>query len=259
MIRDLLLSIILVLFLTSCRDSNNNFEIILPSPDAQTQLYFNLNDGEPYYLIIHKNEIIIDWSLLGFIIDDSINFNQGLKCYKVDSRTASQKNEEFLLDIETHLENYNEISVYLEKSEYTDIQFEIVFRVYNNATSYKYIFSDVKSTKQLNEVTELDLYDDVFKLVEVRDAIYNDESLSKLAIEKVDTLSLPATFVSGKGLEIKYIQPVSMGYPSPKLVRRESDKPEYKLVYSSINAGSVNITSGDETPWRMIYISNNLK
>jgi hypothetical protein len=259
MIRDLLLSIILVLIFSSCKNSNSNFETILPSPDSKTHLYFNLNDSEPYYLVYYNNDILIDWSMLGFIIDDTINFYEGLLVNNVESRSDTQSKEDFLPDFEVQLDTYNEITVHLSKIACSDIQLSIVLRVYNNAVAYKYSFNHINDNRQVMEITEFDLYNDLFKKVEIKNTLLYDSSIFIMPVEEVDTLSIPSTFVSDKAYKIDYLQSVSNDYPSMKLVRRTPGRAEYRLIYDKDDEQKVSVNSGFETPWRIIHISNNLK
>ncbi|MCD4732031.1 MAG: glycoside hydrolase family 97 N-terminal domain-containing protein [Bacteroidales bacterium] len=259
MIRDLLLSIILVLFLFSCRNSNSNFEAILPSADSKTHLYFNLNDGEPYYLVYYDNDILIDWSMLGFIIDDTINFYEGLLVNNVESRSALQSKEDFFSGFNAQLETYNEITILLDKIDCIDFQLSIVLRVYNDAVAYKYIFNHVNGNRQVKEITELDLYNDLFKKVVVKNTVLTNSSLSTFSIDETDTLNIPSTFDSDKKYKIDYLHSITQDYPLMKLVRRNPGKNEYRLIVADNDEPAISVNSGFEIPWRIIYITNNLK
>ena len=111
----------------------------------------------------------------------------------------------------------------------------------------------------VKEITELDLYNDLFKKVEIKNSILNDSSIFLFPIEEVDTLILPFTFVSDKTYKIDYLQSVSQDYSSTKLVRRTPGRAEYRLIYDKDDEQKVSVNSGFETPWRIIHISNNLK
>ena len=258
MIRVLLLSMLLVLFFSSCRNSNSNFETILPSPDSKKHLYFNLNDGEPYYLLYYKNQILIDWSMLGFIVDDTINFNEGLLFDNVVSRTSVHSDSDLFPEIEANLETFNEMTVYLNKVDLKDIQLSIVLRIYNNAVAFKYIFNHLKKNRLAKEMTELDLYNNFFKKVEIRHTMQNEIGISELPVEDIDTLIMPATFVSKDTFKIDYLESLSQDYPRMKLVRRTSDKAEFQMRYTDGYVQNIKIKSGFETPWRIIFITNNL-
>lgn len=239
MIRDLLLSIVLALVLTSCNKPVSSYETILPSPDLKTHLYFNLNEGEPYYLVYYENNILIDWSLLGFTIDDTINFYEGLLVNNVESRSASQGNEDSFPDIDLQLNTFNEITVHLSKTSCPDIQLSIVLRVYNNAAAFKYIFNQINDNRRVKEITELDLYN----TVEIKN----------------DTISIPYAFVSSEGYKIEYLQSVVQDYPSMKLATRTRGGDEYRMIFASDDQQAVSVSSGFETPWRIIHFTDNLK
>lgn len=250
MIRNLLLCFVFILLLSSCRESDSNFETIVPSPDAKTHLYFNLNNGEPYYLIYINNNILVDWSMMGFIVDDTINFYEGLVVKSKETYTGQEKIENVLSDYNDQLGRYNEISIHLGKGNTNDIHMSVVFRVYDNKVAYKYFLNGLTAKGSVKEITELDLYRGVFHKV-----ILQDFSQTKLFdIDSVKLLNLPATFISDEGFKLVYLQSVAEGGSRVKLNKRVPEKSEYLLEQEKIQTDASNY----ESLWRIIYISNNL-
>lgn len=255
MIRDLLFCCLLVLFIASCSDSSSNYEMILPSSDAKTHLYFNLNEGEPYYLVYYNNDILIDWSMCGFVIDDTISFCEGLVVKNSESTTGSQSNDEVFLDLDTLLGTYNEINIQLENPTYVDIKMSVVFRVYNQVVAYKYFLNGLLDQHHVKEITEFDLYQDRFTKVLLNEKIEHDSISSRLIpIENIEYLDLPATFISEEGFELVFLQSEAKGDSQKKLKRRIPGKSEYLLENDEIQ------TNGSifETSWRIIYFSSKL-
>lgn len=249
------MSILLVLFFSSCHNSKSNFETILPSPDSKKHLYFNLNDGEPYYLLYYEDQILVDWSMLGFIIDDTIKFGEGLQVEDAIYRTSTHTEEDLFPDSVEDLDTFNEMTIFLDKANCPNIKLFITLRLYNNAIAFKYIFNQLGAEKKVTEITELDLYENYFKEVNIRDTIPNELYSSELSIGEVDTLNLPAVFISEKDFKIDYLESIVQDYPSMKLVRRNPDKAEFQMKYADDNIQKVSIEEGFETPWRIIYIS----
>lgn len=253
MVRTLFISFLLILILSSCRNSDNNFETILPSPDSKKHLYFNLNNGEPYYLFYYENQILIDWSMLGFIIDDTIKFNEGLLVDNVETRTSLHSEKDLFPENLPDLGSFNEITVDLNKVD-CDIKLSVNFRIYNNAIAFKYVFIFPGNERKVNEITELDLYNDFFEKAEIN---YPKQNI--INIEEVDTLYIPAAFISDETIKIDYLQSITYDYPGMKLVRRTPDKAEFQMRYTDDFIRNIKMKSGYETPWRIIYVSNNLK
>lgn len=257
MIRVSILSILLVLFFSSCRNSNKNFEKILPSPDSKKHLYFNLNNGEPYYLLYFENHILIDWSMLGFVIDDTIKFNEGLLVDNVVSRTSTQREEDLFPDAGTGLSVFNEMTIYLDKEGCSDIQLSVILRIYDNAVAFKYIFNHLPGERKAKEITELDLHNNIFNKALISNTDLNEASFFELPLEDIDTLGFPATFISEEAFELEYMESISNKYPSMELIRRTPDRAEFKMIYSNDKIQNVQINKNFETPWRIIYITNN--
>ena len=256
MIRFSILSILLVLFFSSCRNSNNNFEKILPSPDSKKHLYFNLNNGEPYYLLYFENHILIDWSMLGFVIDDTIKFNEGLLVDNVVTRTSTQREDDLFPDIGTGFSVFNEMTIYLEKAGCSDIQLSVILRIYDNAVAFKYKFNHLLEERKAKEITELDLYNNFFNKTVINSTNLNEISFSELPLEDIDTINIPASFSSEELFKIEYMESAYGEYPVMKLVKRAADKAEFRMEYSSDEIQDVRINNNFETPWRIIYITN---
>lgn len=259
MTKALLSCIILILLFSSCQQSNNKFERILPSPDSKKHLYFNVNSGEPYYLLYYEKNIIIDWSLLGFIIDDTIKFSEGLLLESIETRTSSHRVEDNFPDIPVNLDVYNEMTISLGKKDCADVHLSIVFRIYDNALAFKYVFNHLGVETNLIEITELDLYNNFFQKVALGDPKHGKMKMLEFPLEEIDTLLLPATFISNENYTVVYVESISQGYPSMKLVRRTPDKAEYQMKYVDNSMKEISINNGFETPWRIILISDNLK
>jgi len=253
MIRNLLLCFVFISILSSCRESKNNFETIVPSPDVKTHLYFTLNNGEPYYLIYFKNNILVDWSNMGFIVDTS-NFSERLIIKSKETSTGKHEIEDVLSIVEAQLGQYNEIIIHLGKSSVDDIQMSVVFRVYNNAVAYKYFLNGLKDQSLVKEIIELNLYPGVFSEV-YNISMPHDSMVKTLSpIHNIEYLDLPATFGSKNGYELTFSRSTSKVDSIFKLRRMVSDKSEYQIENEPVLSNS----SSYETEWKIIYISNNL-
>lgn len=253
----LLFCIVLIILISSCQKSNNNFETILPSPDSKKHLYFNLNEGEPYYLVYFEDHILVDWSMLGFVIDDTIHFNENLLVDNVVTRTSSQDKEGLFPGIKTNLGSFNEMSITLYKENTQDLKLMVVMRIYDNAIAFKYKFNFAGNDRSIKETTEIDFYNNLFEKVEITHTFINKDSIVKHTIDEVDTLLLPASFISEESYKLEYLESAAQDYPAMKLLKRTPDKAEFQMKYSDDAMDKISVKSGFETPWRIIYITAN--
>lgn len=257
MFKALLFSTLLILLFSSCQNLNDNFETILPSPDSKKHLYFNLNEGEPYYLLYFEDHIFVDWSMLGFIMDDTIKFNEGLVVNNVVTSTSTQAKEGLFPGVKANLDSFNEMKITLTKENTPDIQLLVVMRIYDNAVAFKYKFNFTGDKRAIKETTELDFYANLFEKIDTTHTILQNDSIVELSVDDVDTLFLPATFISNESHTLEYLESISQDYPAMKLLKRTPGKAEFQMKYADDSVEKISVKAGFETPWRIIYISDN--
>lgn len=247
----------------SCNKTINNFQLVIPSPDSQIHVYFSLNNGEPYYLVYYKDQIIIDWSLLGFVLKDQVNLTKGLNIIKTESRSTTSNDT--LISNETSLlsDGFNEMTLYFEKSGPEMDQLAIVLRAYKNGIAFCYFFPGKFPGDKLTiltEETQLDIYDDKYRLLK-RDSILigieNKETIEKNYNEGIN---LPANFISGEGICISVSETELSGYPKMKLVRRRPDKQSFSFQLAKSEPDDYfSFSRNLKTPWRIIMINSNVE
>ena len=222
--------LIILPLLYSCNKPKSNFELVLPSPNSRIHIYFNLDNGEPYYLVYYKNKIIIDWSLLGVTLKNQIKLSEGLLFVK---NTAHSNSSNDLLIVKGGLplaDNFNEMTVFFENKSLAKEPFAIVFRAYNNGIAICYSFPENESQDKvflISEETQFDLYgnDSVWGIAESIKHIGDSAFTTEPGI--VEELDLPVNFISADGLMISILETEVSGYPEMKLRKRTSDRPQY--------------------------------
>jgi hypothetical protein len=257
--RLVVLYLIIVPLFYSCNRPKSNFELVLPSPDSRIHIYFNLDNGEPYYLVYYKNEIIIDWSLLGVTLKDQIKLTEGL--FVVENKAHSNSSNDLLI-VKGGLpltDNFNEMTVFFEKKSLAKEPFVIVFRAYNDGIAICYSFPENESADQvfiISEETQFDLYgnDSVWRISESIKPGGDSKYLPEPGI--IENLDLPVNFISAHGLMISISETEVSGYPEMKLRKRTSDSPQYTVQSDELKpSGFITIDSGVKTPWRTIRIT----
>lgn len=224
----------------SCTSQKDNFESYLPSPDARIHIYFYLNNGEPYYLIFSNDEIIIDWSLLGFQLSENIDLTTDLVL--VDTRTGMDTFEDATLDTTFINGDYNEITFCLEKQNEPLVGFNIVMRAYNKGIAFRYVLTggDIEKNYQLlSEETWFSLYSDTFTWDKIQ-----------------DTLEIPVTLTANQKFEVILDETKVSGYPESVFVKYEEETHRFRSYFGHHSGNNAIIfENGLKSPWRIITIN----
>jgi len=237
------------LILIACSRTKNQFETILPSPNSKIHIYFNLNDGEPYYLIYYKNSIIVDWSLLEFKFND--NFSTGNALELIEKKNSSRNIE--MLDwkiFPAFSQNYNEVKFRLQGMGSEPREFFVTFRAFDSGVAFRYEFSEngFSNNSDLVDETQLDLI--------ASGADWKISNNTNYSIDIKDTLNIPTYFILGDVLNVSIHEQNRTQASGRVLIRREPGKLEFK--FGTIKQDSnflIKTNTGAVTPWKIIQIS----
>lgn len=253
--KSVLFSLLITMLMFSCSKQKKNTELALPSPDVKNHLYFNLNNGEPWYLFYHNSEIIVDWSQLGVVLQDQVNYTEGLYFIKSESRSV-QAGLSIVLSDGTILKSpYNEMIVFLSKPDDSQHQFRIIFRAYNDGFTFAYDFERTEGTgmvQMVTEETEFNFYDKSAKWV-VKQAGQNDSILPGGPTS--EDIHLPVELVSESGTRVTINESKIDNYPEMMLVKRNPLKPEFKCRLNFSSEVQTSINPGIGSSVRVILIS----
>jgi alpha-glucosidase len=247
------------ILLQSCQELKNNGEWVLPSPDSKIHLYFNLNNGEPYYLVYYEDKIIIDWSLIGLTLQNQVNLTQGLSVCNTESGSKTSNNEIPLMGGFELGENYNELKVCLEKTIPSPEHLIIEFRAYNKGIAFRLILQDDNidaSATIPSEQTQFDLYGKGTNWTFVKDTSnYNSDPR---ADDKQDAdLNLPVSFSSSDGMMVTLTEPDPPGDSETMLIKRDSGSQFFSIMQDEpINSASPIGNNRSGIPWRVIIINH---
>ena len=126
----------LILLFISCQQTNKT--LLINSPDNNNAVEFNLDDnGQPFYLVKHKNDIVIDTSYISFDFKDlpSLKSNFKIKDFKISSFDEIW---EMPWGEQRYVKNhYNELVVNLEEKSETKRQLTIIFRVFDDGIGFR--------------------------------------------------------------------------------------------------------------------------
>lgn len=113
------------------------------SPDGRIEIEFTLQNGVPYYRVLRDGNEVIGRSAMGFTA--RYNFANG-----VSNATTKEIRETYTIPHgkrSTYENNCNELTVSLDGVGTSDM--DVVFRVYNDAIAFRYVFPKSSSLAKL--------------------------------------------------------------------------------------------------------------
>jgi len=246
-------------FFHSCKNSDSTAQLILPSPDSGIHVYFNLNNGEPYYLVYFKDKMVIDWSLLGISLNDQVKLTEGLRIVGTRSQSINSGNVLELAGGVSILENYNELVISLMKQTPPHEMFEIGLRSYNEGVgiSYNIEINPANTNSFMVEETQIDLAGDAsnWMFINITDSIS-----TKLKIKNGADYPLPVAFESTDEFYVSISEITTSGYPERKLEKRSDSDPEFRIKSSPFRYSKVaSLEQKVTTPWYFLVIIENEK
>lgn len=252
--------ILLLPLIFSCNKPKDSFEAIVPSPDSKIHVYFNLNKGEPYYLVYYKKEIVIDWSSLGFILKDNDSLIDGFVVIARKTRSVNEISDTVLGDLFSLKNKYNELAISLQEEGASGRKFDIVFRVFNNGIGFRYIFPEqegLTNVEIVSEETEFRLGSDCIAWWIPSDSIGYESFYRNTSVKEIETVNIPVTFELKNGLYISIHEANLTDYARMTLKRDAEDELEFDCYLVPFPDGiKVKTKTPFKTPWRIIQIAN---
>lgn len=248
---------ILVGVFYSCNNPKTSTQLVLPSPDSNTHIYFNLNDGEPYYLVYHKGKKIIDWSLLGLELQNKYDFSHDLTLIKTASVSHNSGETRELEGGFSIIQDYNELKLFLLKSSMPEFSIQIVLKTYNNGIGIMYILpgpSGESSPLFYEDKTQIN-FAVKKELLAIQD---NYDTLRPLnqTIQKA-SIKIPAGFKSNDGMEVIITEKIPSMAEGSVLVKRTESNNGYHIKPEKSEFFKLNRTNeGFASPMRTIIFND---
>jgi len=254
MLRKVVASLITLLYIVSCNQPKDNFEVIIPSPNNEVHVYFNLNNGEPYYLVYYSGEIIIDWSLLGYIINDEDTLTNSLVL--INKKAVSLFNHNYIegqINIDS---NYNETTFTLQSNELPNYKFDIAFRVFNNGIAFRYNFPEQENINPLDiisEETEFRFWNGGLAQWQSATPDSIEQIMHKTPLNDIDIAKTPVIIKSEDGIELIIKETEQQDYPALGLSGNSEDKHRLDCLLLPLNGG-MELQLPFKSTWRIIHI-----
>ena len=266
--------LLLIFIMISCTNTSNK---ILTSPNNKIELSFEIIDGEAFYSITKDEKSVIKKSKLGILLENKLNIGKNLEIIKV---STSSNNSSWIPDFgefDEIIDNYKNLDVSLSNGV---INFNVVFRVYNDGVAFKYHVpnqSGITNYNIIDEYSEFNLNSDdtawwipgfSYRRYEF---LYAESAIDKISkkffsenIEDIsyDTLGIdaahtPLTIKKINGLHISIHEAKLINYSSMTLAPKGDGKLEVELYPWSDGITKVKLEKEIISPWRYIQIADN--
>ena len=133
----------------SCNKRENSYN--LNSPDGKIRLEFALKNGIPLYKISKNNNLIIDYSKLGIILNGKANLDRGFKVINTNRKTHNSSWKTLFGEQKEIVNNYNELEVILDQE---NKKLSITFRVFDDGVGFRYEIENQENINNYNIVDE---------------------------------------------------------------------------------------------------------
>ncbi|MDC3077226.1 glycoside hydrolase family 97 protein [Flavobacteriales bacterium] len=266
--------LLLIFILVSCTNTSNK---ILTSPDNKIELSFEIIDGEAFYSINKDDKSVIKKSKLGILLENKLNIGKNLEIIKVSTSSNNSSWSPDFGEFDEIIDNYKNLDVSLSNGE---INFNIVFRVYNDGVAFKYHVpnqSGITNYNVIDEYSEFNLNSDdtawwipgfSYRRYEF---LYAESAIDKISkkffsenIEDIsyDTLGIdaahtPLTIKKTNGLHVSIHEAKLINYSSMTLAPKGDGKLEVELYPWSDGITKVKLEKEIISPWRYIQIADN--
>ena len=266
--------LLLIFILISCTKTSNK---TLTSPDNKIGLNFEIIDGEAFYSINKDEKSVIKKSKLGILLENKLNIGKDLEIIKASTSSNNSSWTPDFGEFDEIIDNYKKLDVTLSNGE---INFNIVFRVYNDGVAFKYHVpnqSGITNYNVIDEYSEFNLNSNdtawwipgfSYRRYEF---LYAESAIDKISkkffsenIEDIsyDTLGIdaahtPLTIKKTNGLHVSIHEAKLINYSSMTLAPRGDGKLEVELYPWSDGITKVKLEKEIISPWRYIQIADN--
>ncbi|MCB0631726.1 MAG: glycoside hydrolase family 97 catalytic domain-containing protein, partial [Lewinella sp.] len=273
----ILLPAVGLLFLYACEPAERSLSVQSPSGNISIQFQLTEN-GVPQYTVAHGDEIVLDWSTMGFEFRDQPSMTSD---FYVEDHSTHEKNETWEMpwgEQREVLNHYNELEISLREKKTSDLrQLKIYFRAYDDGIAFRYEFPEQEGVDSLiitDELTQFQLTGDhtcwwIPGDWDIYEHLYNTTKFSEIdAIAKRDhpnlaqtyipenAVNTPVTMRTASGLHLSFHEANLTDYAGMTLqVHPDSLLMVSELVGSTRYGYKVKRALPFKTPWRSVQIS----
>jgi hypothetical protein len=274
--------ILVLLILSACKDKNPNAgaskaSINISSPKNINTIEFFLDaSGTPFYLVKHKDKVVVDTSSMGFDFKDQNPFKSG---FVVKNTLVKDFNETWEMpwgEQRSVINNYKELKVELTETETPNRPLNIYFRAYDDGIGFRYEFPKQEGVDTLiimNENTQFkltgdhqtwwtpgdwDTYEHLYytnKISEIDAMALKKNELANSHIF-ANAVNTPFTMRTSDGVHLSFHEANLTDYAGMTLKIGDKYMLTSDLVGSDITGYKVKRGLPFVTPWRSIQIAD---
>jgi hypothetical protein len=248
------------------------------SPDESNQIIFFLSqEGQPAYLVTHRNQKVVDTSYMSFDFKDAPAMKGD---FVLASSTTGTIDESWEMPWGEQLavrNHCNELLINLEEQSESKRKLRIRFKAYDDGIGFRYEFPEQEQVEELlitDEHTEFNLSGDhkVWWIPgdwDIYEHLYNETAFSEIdALAKQNhpnlnstyipenAVNTPVTMKTAEGLYLSFHEADLTDYAGMTLkVDAEKLAMVSELVGSDRLGGKASISLPFHTPWRTIQIA----
>jgi hypothetical protein len=271
------------MLILSASFSQNKTVIYSPSKNIQLNFWLS-NTGAPMYSVAYKNKPVILPSSMGFELKQTLNnlvlppLKDSLVITSSAETSSDTKWKPVWGDVKEIRDNYNQFTVNLSQKGPDAIQFNIIFKVFDDGVGFRYEFPVQKNLNHFivsEEKTEFHLSGDhkafwlpgdydsnefspnVSNLSEVNaeDPKYAANIFAHQFFDK-DAVQTPLMLKSADGLYINIHEAALVNYPAMDLHIDKSTFTLSSVLVPDALGNKAYLQAPAKTPWRTIIVSD---
>ena len=260
--------------------SQKSYSVVSPNGNIKTEISI---DKQIEYLITHKNEPLINKSLISMKLSDGTNLGIGSKVSRTKSTYVESEIKAFNYKKNIVADNYNELKISFKDD------FSLIFRAYNDGVAYRFITNKKNNLLVENEQVEFNFpgnpkayipyvrdwdkknferqfynsFENTYEYINIKD--WNSDRIAflplvvesnkgkKVCITEADLLNYPGLYLSNKNNSNKL---TGVFAPYPNEIKQGGHNNLQGEVYSR-ESYIAKCEGKTEFPWRIITVSEN--
>lgn len=240
---------------------------IVFSPNQNNQFEISTQNGKLFYKVLHNEEIIIEPSQLGFVLQCKNNGSEKISLdhsFVIEKSTSNTFYETWkpIWGTEASIENsYNEATFFISNPTTPNVQLKIIVRAYNDGVAFRYHLENsnskgIDSVFIFEELTQFNFAtNDSAWFAPAADFAY--ESIYKqLPLSEIKDAATTFTICRNNQLTITIHEAQLINYSEFYLVNTTLGKPHFiSKLWPEPDGVCARITLPFQTPWRVIIIT----
>lgn len=228
------------------------------SPDGSLTLQVALRDGRIGYAVSRNGKPILDFSELGFELQDAPALRAGLKICNTSRGTFDETWEQVWGEQHFVRNHYNSLTVSVCEKKAPHRRFDVIFRLFDDGFGFRYEFPEQPSLGEfviMDELTEFRFpHDHKAWWMPAREPYY--ESIARhTPISQMDTVNTPLTMECADGTYLALHEANLTDYA--KMSLRPTDSTTLRCCLTPWSNGvKVYAKTPFRTPWRTLIVSD---